>query len=939
MSHSYFNEKWQHAVERLNEQVEIENPEENKLQLNGNTQWNDLWQHYTHLYIRYVQIFRQLEECYDQMVHPQKRMDVKSGMKTVMARLIMLKAQLKAFGYKGTKMEYLNLDEQIMDLKLLPQDLEAVKAMYILKRCMKLQAETVPAEEALPDLGHRMDRAEAIRIIQRNERGRQGRLRAKMMRLYRLEEKKAQEAANPKEEEGLDLKSATTALVLGHLGRSKVRKMRQRELKFLGMRSPVKPFERVKSEGEEKPRIVDSIFSKKNLCRIKSEAKKKMEEYRLQRKKQQAYNEREFGQQLQALQSKVKVSDIGEMKDELWQERYQWFVEQKRTTGKYPTNWTNFYREKHLNSLTPEQKLKFLAKQEEEKKKAEAGGGGKKGKKGKKGKDKKDKKGKKKKGKKGKGGGEPPASILAVNPAGPVPELVDLMHETVTKYKSTWSTLDETENFNQGYDKGIAEETAKRLVRAEITPNWDDQLLAYLQNIVNPGGGGAKKAGKKGKKAKKGGKKTSKKEGGEKKKSSKGGSKSKKKKKAGGKSSKGKQYTEELFLKDVPPEDHLMHMIKQLLQNGILKKLETPKPLNDLIGDANLIGMHYQKQNAYNAPSMAQLRACVTLHGILPLGEQEVKNMQAKGPGGLCKAILLAGPKGTGKTHIAKAIAGHTNAIWMDISPTNIMPKIKNKKHAQALAYMCFEVARQFSEFGKPTVMYMDEAERFFAKKKVVTKIAETRARFARFCKQDFIGFKDIFVEESKKLSANKVTSNYPRVLIVGNTCKPNHEFTEKKEFPGFFKKTGNKLFFTPLPNYDTRLLIWKHYINRASLDSFDLSANKKFSLSILAHISSGYSAGNIRNAVMITLPDAKVENIQKQVDVGRTPNLTTNDFVSALSKLPFMFKEDYGSFVQYMIKQIPGEVDRRKLEANPEALKEQKKAGKKGKKGKKKKK
>mmetsp|Transcript_12746 Transcript_12746/g.20409 ORF Transcript_12746/g.20409 Transcript_12746/m.20409 type:complete len:146 (+) Transcript_12746:2718-3155(+) len=144
----------------------------------------------------------------------------------------------------------------------------------------------------------------------------------------------------------------------------------------------------------------------------------------------------------------------------------------------------------------------------------------------------------------------------------------------------------------------------------------------------------------------------------------------------------------------------------------------------------------------------------------------------------------------------------------------------------------------------------------------------------------------------------------------------------------------------------DAHQAVWAKHILFFLLENFwpfikhyYFPTNNRFSLSILAHISSGYSAGNIRNAVMITLPDAKVENIQKQVDVGRTPNLTTNDFVSALSKLPFMFKEDYGSFVQYMIKQIPGEVDRRKLEANPEALKEQKKAGKKGKKGKKKKK
>jgi len=36
-------------------------------------------QHFATLYIRYLQIFRKLEESYDQMVHPQKRMDIKKA--------------------------------------------------------------------------------------------------------------------------------------------------------------------------------------------------------------------------------------------------------------------------------------------------------------------------------------------------------------------------------------------------------------------------------------------------------------------------------------------------------------------------------------------------------------------------------------------------------------------------------------------------------------------------------------------------------------------------------------------------------------------------------------------------------------------------------------------------------------------------------------------
>lgn len=37
----------------------------------------EAFQHFACLYIKYVQVFKRLEMCYDAMVHPQKRIDVK----------------------------------------------------------------------------------------------------------------------------------------------------------------------------------------------------------------------------------------------------------------------------------------------------------------------------------------------------------------------------------------------------------------------------------------------------------------------------------------------------------------------------------------------------------------------------------------------------------------------------------------------------------------------------------------------------------------------------------------------------------------------------------------------------------------------------------------------------------------------------------------------
>lgn len=68
------------------------------------------------LYVRYIQIFRKLEEVYDQVVHPQKRMDIRAILDSVMGRIMELKNEMvdKEFS------EYHYVDDVVQDLKLRP---------------------------------------------------------------------------------------------------------------------------------------------------------------------------------------------------------------------------------------------------------------------------------------------------------------------------------------------------------------------------------------------------------------------------------------------------------------------------------------------------------------------------------------------------------------------------------------------------------------------------------------------------------------------------------------------------------------------------------------------------------------------------------------------------------------------------------------------------
>jgi hypothetical protein len=78
----------------LQEQVKVENvPIEIEKETGKVTKyigpWSDeeVFQHLACLYIKYVDIYRKLEDCYDQMVHPQKRNDIKRVVECTMLRI------------------------------------------------------------------------------------------------------------------------------------------------------------------------------------------------------------------------------------------------------------------------------------------------------------------------------------------------------------------------------------------------------------------------------------------------------------------------------------------------------------------------------------------------------------------------------------------------------------------------------------------------------------------------------------------------------------------------------------------------------------------------------------------------------------------------------------------------------------------------------------
>lgn len=95
MSHTAYDLQLQEAMHELQEQVKSEH-EPNQLNEAGKpvlTDWpeDEVFQYLAVLYIKYIDIYRKLEECYDQCVHPQKRVFIKKTLECTISRICEIK--------------------------------------------------------------------------------------------------------------------------------------------------------------------------------------------------------------------------------------------------------------------------------------------------------------------------------------------------------------------------------------------------------------------------------------------------------------------------------------------------------------------------------------------------------------------------------------------------------------------------------------------------------------------------------------------------------------------------------------------------------------------------------------------------------------------------------------------------------------------------------
>jgi len=308
-----------------------------------------------------------------------------------------------------------------------------------------------------------------------------------------------------------------------------------------------------------------------------------------------------------------------------------------------------------------------------------------------------------------------------------------------------------------------------------------------------------------------------------------------------------KYCTGEKPLAKVPLAD----LFNELVEKRVIRKM-VPHTLDELLCDFNYVAhrMNVIDENLIDVP-LFYTKQLIKEYCIFPLGDPFVKTNL----GSNVASVLFHGPPGTGKTLAALAIAYHTDALFIDLSPKNVEGKINTKETLSRTLASAFRVAKNY----QPAIIYFDNAEQIFAAK----------AKGA---------IKNPVAQKMKKYIASmkNLINHDMRVLIIGCTNR-GYPFLNKKDLKNVFDKT---LYFG-LPSYADRVKLWKNKIQAKTHMDGDLD------YCILGQMSNGYSHESIISCIDYTLSRQRMDRIKFNP-------IQTDEFISSLAKTEYFYKDDY---------------------------------------------
>jgi transitional endoplasmic reticulum ATPase len=255
---------------------------------------------------------------------------------------------------------------------------------------------------------------------------------------------------------------------------------------------------------------------------------------------------------------------------------------------------------------------------------------------------------------------------------------------------------------------------------------------------------------------------------------------------------------------------------------------------------------------------MEKLKEEIRLKIILPLEHPELFKAYGKAIGG---GILMYGPPGCGKTHLARATAGEVNAGFLSIGINDVLDMwIGQSEHK---LHELFEQARR----NRPCVLFFDEVDALGASR------TDMRSSAGRHLINQFLAELD------------GVQTSNEGILILAATNAPWHLDSAFRR-PGRF----DRILFVPPPDLPARAEVLRILCKGKPVEAIDYDG--------LAKKTDGLSGADLK-AVLDVAVETKLREALK---TGTVKPLTTKDLLAAAGNVRQSTKEWFSTARNYAL-------------------------------------
>ncbi|MBN2389143.1 MAG: ATP-binding protein [Anaerolineae bacterium] len=302
------------------------------------------------------------------------------------------------------------------------------------------------------------------------------------------------------------------------------------------------------------------------------------------------------------------------------------------------------------------------------------------------------------------------------------------------------------------------------------------------------------------------------------------------------------------------------------LSGSVPKTAATPPPENDLVFVTAGEEAAPQPSSDIERPQltfkdvggMEKLKDEIRMKIIHPLTHPEIYRAYGKTLGG---GILMYGPPGCGKTHLARATAGEVNAHFLAIGLHDVLDMYLGQSEHNLHAI--FELARS----NTPCVLFFDEVDALGASR------SDMRYSAGRQVINQFLSELD------------GVDTSNEGVLVLAATNAPWHLDAALRR-PGRF----DRVIFVPPPDVDARGAILQILLAGKPTEKIDYGR--------LSRQTEDFSGADLRGAI-----DVAVENkLREAMRTGAVAPVRTNDLLDVVKTIHPTTKEWFATARNYAI-------------------------------------